>query len=425
MREYLGENQSIGAIALFGIPVYAYLHTSLQPAGVSFLFFPIILYLLIKISHSLERTPYVIVSAICVAFMTFYHPVAALILIMCLFVWAMGQAFYIKMFSKIKPDHHHVTHITGPIFMITTVSVISFMWYSEFTQFEGIIKRTVIILFESSDPTSPAESQISDAAELGYLDALVRFIQIYGHVLILLALSGISFVFACYKANEDRLNFPEFNMSTQFLAAILFTVFFLANYLIGFDPYRAMRYLILISSLLSVGLLSRDLPVEKFPFSKRGIFALFVIFTVIAAPLSVNTTYLDNKHLTESEYEGTEWMVKHGNENSQILSYWTTSKLKQAILGIHNVNESSDPWAVINKNVTFQDVAEAREGISELSAIPNSYVITKQIDRSFHKAANQRSRSELYSKSELTQVNNNKSTMKIYNSGEYIVWMNN
>ena len=137
LSKKITESKKKGLIVLSfaSIPIFQMSLIYYHPSGTSILFFPLIIFLFHQIHRFIFlKVKFFIILLLFIFFITFFHPVTSIFLIITFLSYGFANYFY-KIFINKK-----IYNLWGNYVYITLISIISFIiWYSSFSVFRPAI----------------------------------------------------------------------------------------------------------------------------------------------------------------------------------------------------------------------------------------------------------------------------------------------
>lgn len=410
VRTLVDDNRALALGLCAATPLLlADFHGQLHPALNSFTLLPAALVAL-EYSRRENSVPFLVVAVILLVTIVFYHPVTALLTI--LVVLSMGGVTLL--YPRLSGQS------LRPLRLIIVPGLFALFtgWYLLFEQ----IQRAILSVFSSSQE-APIESQAALTAGLSTTDILLRFVELHGRVFVYFLIAGLFGLLIIRELLADRSTYPETLGVTQYALGGFVAVAFLTVNLIAANPTRFSRYLILFAVVLVALLLYRLVVVGA---SRRQVLVVTVVVAIIAAGLlGPFTVYIPNKHLTHSEYEGTEFAISHNGGQPFVSSGESFKTIVYTVAGtgvkfqLTPLLQDPDDF-FLPRHLGYDESASAAE------TFDHPYVVTMVYDREQHTAAyftpEQRENRFLYDDEDLARLHADPTANKVYENGGFELW---
>ncbi|MGM0405331.1 MAG: hypothetical protein ACQEQM_04240 [Thermoplasmatota archaeon] len=292
------------------------------PNILSFLFFPMILFLLTKIELDLSKLRLNAMLFIVVLSVIFFHPITSLYLLGILVLFKLGTIILYEYFN----NYYDLSYLNFTI-ILSFVAWVS--WHMGFSSLRMGITRTISSIFydPSLNPRAEEYTNTLGMFDIQVIDILKKFIFEFGMVSVLLLLVIVYLAYMTY----DRKKIKRFLKHRDILflggSVFLFAAWSTINFFADFVTFtRVFKFVILFSSLL-LGLIFsfNTSPTVNFDFKDRvkhlsvlSILVVFIllisVFRVYPAPISFSS----NLQVTQQENEGMEWFFEVQDEDKLI-----------------------------------------------------------------------------------------------------------
>ncbi|QSG11334.1 putative membrane protein [Halapricum desulfuricans] len=404
------ETAAFGIVAATPL-VFSIFQTTIIPSFLSLLLFPVILAILEQYRRSRSLT-YLFLFLVFGIGTVFFHPVTAGFLVVLIlsttafgyvYEWLSGQSV-----RKIRPTL---------AFMIAPAT---YLWYINFRETRTSIEQIVGTWL--SGGSSPGQATVDSATEapLTTAELLARFVELYGMVFVYLVVAGLFGLVVLYETVKRRPRYPEAYATAQFAVGFGLAVAFLVVYLIEFEPIRIARYLIVMAVFLYALLLVRA---SQWRPRRRQI-GLAVLGTgvVFAAVLGANAAYWPNEQLTDTEYEGSEFVLTNSYQDVPIRTYSISHKMEWYVRG------SVDPnlWPPNFVGGLQKGLGYNGSDTTVGDRFGETYLATHAFDRTFYTdsyfSSAQRDALIPYEQSDLDRLNADPTALRIYDNGGFEVW---
>jgi len=321
--------QALLTIAFASPLIYSFFHVNIHPNIFSLFMVPCLLSLYHKRElHSSNRLENTIVLLLFAFFITFFHPVTTLFVIIIFFTFGLAYVLYSRFLNHGSFEHGQYGIIGKNFFGVSLIMFITFfMWYFSYVSICQSFKRVADWLFyQIGKPLITAQLEPLAEAELTPFQTFELFVNRYGAIFLLLFVSSLSLIYVL-KRNLSKNQDSEpvtFTYSVQFLIALFIGAIMLFGYFAEYNPVRVARLPLFMGTILS-GLVIYDFiaghaknnPNRKSKSRQRLIFIVVIGIVIIAmAALSLGSVYdsprtcKSNSQVTWMEVVGTKWFER-------------------------------------------------------------------------------------------------------------------
>lgn len=416
LREFTQRRTAFLAGLAAAVPlVYSYFHLTLHPAFLSFFLLPAALACTERYRQT-ASAEYFALSSLVLLLIVFFHPMTGLFVVLFLTV----AVLYIRF--------HRITQSGMPNPLRSTLLLLFvpvwFLWYGSLEKTESEVRGFVEALARGQPSGGAVEVSQASQAGLTTVQILMRFVELYGMIFLYASVAGLFCLYVAVQIWRGRARFAEGYATTQFGVGIAVAVTFLSVYLVAVGPIRVSRYMILAATILVALVLERALRADTSLASRSAVTVVIVGLVVVTAALGANAAYWPNKHMTEAEYQGAEFMISHDKDEVPIRSHETSWKMSVYVIGEFDNHPGTfrddDPRYLLAPRLGYQNNSTARETFG------HSYLATKTLDREYHTAAyftpQQRRAMFLYNSSHLRQANSDPTVQRVYANGGFTGW---
>jgi len=314
---------------------------SFSPQTLSNYYIIFMLYLFFKKSdfYCDKTFQYSILAVVISIFITFFHPVASIFLIITVGIYEILYATFrhFRLFSYEKLG-------SGKCIMLIMIAIY-FTWHSYATLLFGSFRRVYAWLYQEASGMSPFESHLEQIAEFkpDLFFLLNKFIYSYGLWLLYLFVGIISIliILNALKRNELALNINLATFSGGFI--LFFVIYILSQFIVtGGTGYRRAGHYAVIFALLLIPV-ALDYLLDKYKKITRRYMHILVflfLFSFCVTYLSVYTLYLSpitssaGQHVADSQLIGMDTFFKIRSEDLQIMEGGISAdRIKDALCG--------------------------------------------------------------------------------------------
>ncbi len=303
----------IGALLLFTSE-----HLSPIPNILSFLYIPLILFLLSKIDVSTSKIKFNILLFMIVLSAIFFHPITSLYIIGVLILFKITSHITVRFWNSNQ---------NLPYLNITTISSIGAWlgWHLGFSSIRRGIRTTIYsIIYEPGlNPRAEDYTETLGMFDIHILDIGRKFIFDYGILSILFLLSLFYLIYMSF-INKTITKFVK-QRKTLFLitSVFIFTTWATINFFADFVSFTRVFKLIILFSFLLVGFVVSYNIDYRLLFNIRHknmhltilsflvvVLILISVFGVYPSPISFSS----NRQVSEQENHGMRWFFESHND---------------------------------------------------------------------------------------------------------------
>lgn len=412
-------------IAFAGTLLFTYFGSMFLPTTLSFKFMPLILFLYLNSRNPLKnQIVYSILLIITLFFITFYHPLSTIVIILIFVLFAITVFLWKNIFKKnyqydMDSLLNAVKNVSTPLLFTLVVFLI---WISTFSIFGRTIKTTSAWLFSeaSSTPAQTFANKLSES-NLNLIDLLTMVIQSNGHQIIYLMITAIFLLVIVLKIiKREKVKFNIIFLASCFFSFFLLTIISYIGNLTFSNPERVLVYALFFSIFLN-GIMSykwiKSQGNKKSRYISLGILSIILI---CSSTIGIYSSYSSvqsgsiNSQLTFSELEGSNWLFTNQGTNSTI--YSVNNEMKKFITNFKG------------------DEASRQNSWPKFKSAPNHFNFTdKEHNKNFYliltiyveeRYGNYWPDNPYFSKTELETIDDNILLDQIYSNGNFNVLIN-
>lgn len=402
------EGLSIGLLAAVPL-VYVSMHASARPAMNSFLLLPVVAVVFERYrrSRNFENIWLLVILGL---FMVYTHPMTTLlvsVVIALTAVYSIVHDRYIECESSIP---------TVSPRLAVVFPVLLFSWIINYSEFTNAASRLLI----AEESSSPSDVTVQQANEVTFtiVELAMRFFQLYGTVFLYGATAGLILLVAGKRLYDGSLRY-DLGVSTMLYGFGLgIAVVFVVNSLIVGDIVRASRFALMFAIIvIALGLL------DRLQAGDKRTAAAIVLVILATSVIGVNATYEPNRHLTHSEYDGSEYLLTNSPE-SDIYSADTGHKMEEYILGTND--PGLYPPQMPQENRVPRDLGYDSPDTTAADTFGDSMLVTKTYDMEQHTAAYYTDDQEeflfLYGEDSVERLGDDTTANRVYANGGFEGW---
>lgn len=389
------------------------LHFQIHPATMSFILLPITIAVIERIRRT-ESKRHVVLAVTFVLAIVFFHPVTTLFLIALVASTVLFGHVY-KWIAR--SDVRKLRPLLAVIALCVGVA-----WYINF----GRTQNAIIKVVTGKKSAAAAQVNMASEATLSAIDLLRRFVQLYGAVFIYLSIAGLFSLIILYRISQRRYTYSETYGFYQFAIGFLIAVSFLFTFLSSKNPIRVSRYMIVMAVVLIALLLYRVTVRTRTGRYRRLVTVLLGGSIVVAAILGAFGTYQPNRHMTQAEYEGAEFMAEYPDDTLPVRSYDLTRKTYLYVTRGTDLDpyppayRDNDPAYWLFPRLGYDNNSTAAQSYGR------SYLVTQEYDIEQHTAtyfteAQQREQF-FYGEADVARLHRDPTAHEIYSNGGFRGW---
>jgi hypothetical protein len=379
LRRMTGEARAVGFGLCAASPlVFAYFQVRIHPAIFSFLFVPLLLFLVERVRSERHRADLAAFALVAVT-LVFFHPMTVVLVCLLLIATVVVQRGYGRLGGVAS---RRLSPRLAVIFLPPAL-----LWYSGHPRtglaMEGILAG---LLAPTTGTLAADRIQETQAAGFTEFQLVVRFFQKYGVVFLVCVLAGLFVLIVAIRLSRRESSYEDVFVASQFLVGIGVTVTFLTVYLIAFDPVRVSRYMI-VMAVLATGLLLYRATTDGIRIRGRSVgravvaFAVLLIVATAFLGTFAGSTYWVNSHMTETEYQGAEFVLDTHDRDLNVYSHDLQVKMQLFVYG--DRNGMSPP---IGRDYRVPNHLGYRTNDTAWETYGRAYVVTQDHDTQFYRA---------------------------------------
>ena len=330
----------------------------IMPSTEAFFFTPLILAVFVKSRTSSRGVEYSILTLILLTAISFFHPETALFIFVAFIALFMVFNLFNSKFYKNSNDVLHKlsssNFLTPALFLI----IMTILWFSSTLIFGNTLK-SVYLSFTSNLYSTPITS-LQSGLKTEFVDATSLAIKVYGVPIIYIVLSFLGLLgFFRSIIYQKSLNSRDVFLYSLFIVFLLTAFVFLRQgTAVGMLIYRPLKYVLLISTLISGIYLAKKFS-GTYGSKLKKIFFTIIVFTVffIVPTISVFGVYASpntrgfNYEPTQTDFNSMEFFFSHRDPSNPVLETMLrgyTSRLSDYLVGYKKINW---PSAYSSKNL--------------------------------------------------------------------------
>jgi len=388
-------------------------HIGMYPHLFSFCLFPVTLACLKRYRLEKTRSNLGILLALSLL-IVYFHPVTLSLLIVMLAVSASVTSATVRWMYKSTFRLRHTISLA--------LVFIGLSWYTDFNRTSWKVQSVLRSLAGQSRAPAAVEVSTAETTVLTVQELLVRFVQLYGMTILYLLTGALISLILLREAYEHNAEYAELLLLAQFGVGLLLAAAFLGIDFLANNPVRVTRYLVLFATLMAGVGLVRSLDGS---WSTSQVISVLLIFVIITtAILGAGRLYKPNKHMTHTEYDGTEFVLENYDGETDIWSYKGDKDMQPYVLGANHPRAFPEDITG-SPSGRFYHLGYD-ENRTAARSFGNSYLVTKTHDRRFHAARYffpaQRNTLFLYNKTHVRTLRDDQTAQKFYDNGGFEAW---
>ena len=334
-------------ILAFALPlVYSFFHAAIHPSVLALFMMPCMLALYHKTDQSSKnRVANSLILILLALAITFFHPITAIfaILVLCVFgipcilhnyrnAWAILRA---RLSRQALPQIDPYVGMGERFLGVTLIMTVTFFtWYLSYSLIRDSFKRVYQwLVFESGTSLIRTDVTTIQESGLSFLQTVRLVMTSDGAILILLVISGASFLYMLSRglSKEAELAPTQFSYAIQFVVALpLGIVMVFGNFPeYEYNPVRLVRLALLMGTVLS-GLATYDFIKSRWGqgIGHQGILlvASVIVILIVVAAISMGSvfssswTYSPSAQMTYTEIYGGKWFETTKNPEIPVVA---------------------------------------------------------------------------------------------------------
>lgn len=402
--------------AFGGVLLYSYYGSMFLPNSLSFYCMPLVLYfLLISMNYEYSTVSFSILMVIFLFLTAFFHPLNSINLIIMIIV-ALFSIFAIKLRGK-SPN---VFNSDGVLNTLLLVGVTFIIWFTSYTFFQKSVKKIYnwLIYEIGTTPLSSYQKSVL-SSDWTYYEMVKNIILSYGHEIIFTLL----FIFVIFLIIKNRKKISS-NTDYYFLRLFIplnFVIFVLISSLtlIGYygltNPQRELIYA-LFFAMLGSGLFLYDW-VNKNSRKKYLKLIFLTIILFVAALIGIYCSYSSlamgstNFQVTETEFIGSNFLFK--NTDQKTFKYSINHEIIRYSDVVNGISES--------QQMRYRYLLNTPEHFYFNKTHFNRYMVLTEY--SIQRYGIYMPNNPFYSKKDFDGVPNNQNLEKLYDNGNFQIFV--
>jgi hypothetical protein len=385
----------------------------IHPAIMSILLFPLIIAVLDRYRRTNSKR-LLSLSLMFIFGIIFFHPVTTVLLVLLLLSTVVSDLVYARVHEgSLRRSRPTVAYVVFPI---------AFEWYFDFYQ----IQRSIREIVTQTRRVSAGAAEVGQANEvaLSMQQIAIRFVQLYGTAFIYLLITGLFCLVILGRIVRQRDTYAESYLMGQFAIGFGISVTFLTVPLIISDPIRVSRYMLVMAVVLVALLLHRS--INNRGYARRFVPVLIGGAVVSAAILGAFAAYIPNKHMTQAEYEGAEFMLERYNEELPIRALDVTDNMQQYVTPTGLVDYTTRPFNNNESEYSLASHLGYETNDTAGRSFGHTYLITQQYDTEFYTAEyfteSQQEAQFVYHETDVLRMRRDPTINKVYENGGFKGW---
>jgi len=391
--------------------VFSIFHTTIIPSFLSLLLFPTLIAIL-EIYRRTRSPTYLALFLVFGIGIVFFHPITAgFVVVLVLSTYAFGHVYQRLTGRRVRKLSPTLAFILAPAI---------YVWYINFRETQSSIEQIAEAWLSGGSTPGEAAGDAAAAAPLSLVELLTRFVELYGMVLVYLAVAGVFALAVLWTAYTRRLRYEEAYATAQFGVGFAIAVTFFAVYLIEFEPIRVARYMILMGVVLvALAFVRTD---AWRPRRRHVAVAVLGCGIVAATVLGANAAYWPNEQLTDAEYEGSAFVLSNTQKEVPIRSYAIAHKMEWYVRGsVH-----PDLWPPNFVTGLPDGLGYDATNTTAASIYGQTYLVTQDFDREFYTdpyfTRDQQRELLVYDRADIDRMNRDPTVVRLYDNGGFEAW---
>lgn len=247
-KTVLGSTRGGILFSVFALPlVFSFAHYAYYPFLFALFLIPLVLFILSKLNTITQnRSGYYVCIVGLSLFITYCHPLIAIIIFIMFSIFALFKIFY-----------HGLTGIYKSNNVAMNIAFISFstfsLWYIQHMSLMQTSERVFSSIFGDSNADTILNYQMNvlSASDASPWLVAERFIKYYGPVSLYIFISLIFVMYSVFNYYRNgKIHTQDTIYSIHFIAAIFIGALLVMENLVIFEPIRAVSYCLIFSTIL-------------------------------------------------------------------------------------------------------------------------------------------------------------------------------
>jgi hypothetical protein len=417
--------QALFIVAFASPLLFGVFHHSIHPSILSVFLIPAALAMYHRKGSSGHAAPAFAFLAIVLTFlMVFFHPVTALIMLIILLVFGLGNLLVRRFSTAYAPE-------ADVLYLLVVLTVSLFAWLNPFSGLEDKLNSVMgALLIGDATPMASHYGALLSQANLSILGVAELVMNQYGQIVIYLLATGIALLLVLWYFLSKQMHRSEFYYSLQVIAGIGFTGAMIVGYFIEFEPIRVARYAIIVIPVLC-GLAFYHYAVTMRSDTRQKLFVGFMLLLIFSASIfAVFSVYYSprvvkaNTQLTSMEMTGTEWYFDRADLDTPLIATDLNLARYEMYRYGYGTPEYHAPRPQFRRLIPSRFGYDATQTLVERFDTPATYMITTEMNRLSYLAYPEGVRPIVtrYLSSDFVRLSQDQSVMQAYANGEFEVW---
>ena len=346
----------------------------------------------------------------------FYHPLTSLFIIIIAGIYHIWSSW----------NPHTPAARGGTVALAAGITVL--VWSLDTSRVQALLVQTVLGVATEEGVSTYAAQAVSSEYTISQL--LVEYVILrWGPLMLFLGVASLIVVAIAYQCIRERRISTAGMLGIQYLTAGIvgvvligvgitsrslvrlsqFALFF-STYLVGFGLWRTVRHKIgqqphrRVTTIIGSGL---------------------VLVVLVSTVLSAGIAYEDNKHITETTVEGTDWHLTNHDSSLQTKSFRMSYQIQLYLQGYtagHEAPRTFSRYSSVYQlptNLGYDDNATMAQTLQN-----RSYLITKVSDIAWARGQpTVNDRPHQYSRANQATLADDRTVNKLYSNGAFDIWL--
>ncbi len=380
--------------------------------GLPSIFSVFLLPVLMTFTHRFRRTfakRYLSLLCLTVFAIIIFHPVTSLFVVVLLFSsWAFTHIYNQLTGSQIPTPDYNLALAMIPII---------FIWYASFDKTWFMVNSRIQTVMGSTP--SPIGATTGESAVLTLQQTMLRFIQLYGAVFIYLIIAAVVTSLIVYRIYHLDFTYSEAYIIFLFVIGFFTSLILMVSPLESSAPIRNSRFMIVIA----VVLVSLSIVWAVQSNSHKNFTVILTAAIIVATVLSAGIIYQPNIQMTNSEFEGVEYMTEYNDGSATVYHLKMGDKVEEYT---HSAPRTKIDTYHFDRENQFPPGLGYTENETAAETFGNAFLVTKEYDTEFYSASYffpaQQEVLFVYNESHKSKLRMDVTVDKVYENGGFEGW---
>jgi len=331
-RTVFESNEKVIFVLIFAsLLLFGNTNSLFSPYTQSLMLFPFVLYLFFKSRGSNHKVAFSIMLILLVSFVTFFHPLSAIILILIFLLIEFLRITHQWLTRKSQWLTEKLSFSKSKFASSQNIILIAIIIFFSWGTYAYLLLKNVDRMFASLFGEYPLTSQLQSYSELliygqpTFITFVKTVLLTYGQYILLIAISMFAILYILKLRKSERLHFYHIFSSAGFLFFLLASfVTFVSLHVFGFTRmlFIAILFSILLTSFILDYLKKTYNNASSYKKFKIGILCVLILSITIFSTLNLYQspfTRVANQQVSKSELGGMETFLNYRNSSFSTL----------------------------------------------------------------------------------------------------------